>query len=83
MYPINKMIKLTKKAIELLDAVTSVPYSGNGLGYILWGVVWMPSYLSPATPTVSPATLTIERKINEGPVSVFPQQIISLRSYAF
>jgi hypothetical protein len=42
------MIKLTKKAIQLLDAVTSVPY------------FWMPSYLSPATPTSSPATLTRE-----------------------
>jgi hypothetical protein len=29
------MIKLTKKAIELLDAVTSVPYSRNGLGYTI------------------------------------------------
>jgi hypothetical protein len=26
------MIKLTKKAIELLDAVTSGPYSRKGLG---------------------------------------------------
>jgi hypothetical protein len=34
-YPINKMIKLTKKAIELLDAVTSVPYSRKGLGYTI------------------------------------------------
>jgi hypothetical protein len=33
-YP-NKMIKLTKKAIELLDAVTSVPYSRKGLGYTI------------------------------------------------
>jgi hypothetical protein len=32
-YPINKMIKLTKKAIELLEVVTSVPYSRKGLGY--------------------------------------------------
>jgi hypothetical protein len=29
------MIKLTKKAIELLYAVTSVPYSRNGLGHTL------------------------------------------------
>jgi hypothetical protein len=29
------MIKLTKKAIELLDAVTSVPYSRKGLGYTI------------------------------------------------
>jgi hypothetical protein len=29
------MIKLTKKAIELLDAVSSVPYSRNGLGYTI------------------------------------------------
>jgi hypothetical protein len=58
-YPINKMIKLTKQAIELLDAVTSVPYSRKGLRYI-YGVVWMPSCLSPATPTGSPATLTRE-----------------------
>jgi hypothetical protein len=29
-YPINKMIKLIKKAIELLDSVTSVPYSWKG-----------------------------------------------------
>jgi hypothetical protein len=61
--PINKMIKfikLTKKAIELLDAVTSVPYSRKGLGYTIEGVVWMPYYLSPATPTGSPATLTRE-----------------------
>jgi hypothetical protein len=43
------MIKLTKKAIELLDAVTSVPYPGK-----VWGIL----YLSPATPTGSPATLT-------------------------
>jgi hypothetical protein len=28
-------IKLTKKAIELLDAVTSVPYSRKGLRYTL------------------------------------------------
>jgi hypothetical protein len=28
------MMKLTKKAIELLDAVTSVPYSRKGLGSI-------------------------------------------------
>jgi hypothetical protein len=32
---INKMIILTKKAIELLDAVTSVPYSRKGLGYTI------------------------------------------------
>jgi hypothetical protein len=32
---INKMIKLTKKAIELLDAVTSVPFSRKGLGYTI------------------------------------------------
>jgi hypothetical protein len=31
------MIKLTKKAIELLDAVTSVPYSRKGLGYTIGG----------------------------------------------
>jgi hypothetical protein len=30
------MIKLTKKAIERLDAVTSVPYSRKGLGYRAW-----------------------------------------------
>jgi hypothetical protein len=29
------MIKLTKKAIELLDAVTSVPYSMKGLWYTI------------------------------------------------
>jgi hypothetical protein len=29
------MIKLTKKAIELLDAITSVPYSRKGLGYTI------------------------------------------------
>jgi hypothetical protein len=29
------MIKLTKKAIELLDAFTSVPYSRKGLGYTI------------------------------------------------
>jgi hypothetical protein len=29
------MIKLTKKAIELLDAVTSDPYSRKGLGYTI------------------------------------------------
>jgi hypothetical protein len=29
------MIKSTKKAIELLDAVTSVPYSRKGLGYTI------------------------------------------------
>jgi hypothetical protein len=29
------MIKLTKKAIELLDAVTSVAYSRKGLGYTI------------------------------------------------
>jgi hypothetical protein len=29
------MIKLTKKAIELLDAVTSFPYSRKGLGYTI------------------------------------------------
>jgi hypothetical protein len=29
------MIKLTKKAIELLDAVTSVPYSRKGLVYTI------------------------------------------------
>jgi hypothetical protein len=29
------MIKLTKQAIELLDAVTSVPYSRKGLGYTI------------------------------------------------
>jgi hypothetical protein len=29
------MIKLTKKAIELLDAVTSVPNSRKGLGYTI------------------------------------------------
>jgi hypothetical protein len=29
------MIILTKKAIELLDAVTSVPYSRKGLGYTI------------------------------------------------
>jgi hypothetical protein len=29
------MIKLKKKAIELLDAVTSVPYSRKGLGYTI------------------------------------------------
>jgi hypothetical protein len=35
------MIKLTKKAIELLDAVTSVPYSRKGLGYTgIPGKVW-------------------------------------------
>jgi hypothetical protein len=34
LYPINKIIKLTKKAIELLDAVTSVPYSRKGLGLL-------------------------------------------------
>jgi hypothetical protein len=34
-YHIKKMIKLTKKAIELLDAVTSVPYSRKGLGYTI------------------------------------------------
>jgi hypothetical protein len=33
--PINKIIKLTKKAIELLDEVTSVPYSRKGLGYTI------------------------------------------------
>jgi hypothetical protein len=30
--PTNKIIKLKKKAIEHLDAVTSVPYSRKGLG---------------------------------------------------
>jgi hypothetical protein len=34
-YPISKMIKLTKKAIELLDAVTSVLFSRKGLGYTI------------------------------------------------
>jgi hypothetical protein len=29
------MIKLTKKAIELLDVVTSVPYSRKGLEYTI------------------------------------------------
>jgi hypothetical protein len=29
------MIKLTKTAIELLDAVTSFPYSRKGLGYAI------------------------------------------------
>jgi hypothetical protein len=29
------MINLTKKAIELLDAVTSVPYSKKGWGYTI------------------------------------------------
>jgi hypothetical protein len=29
------MIKLAKKAIELLDAVTSVPYSRKGLGHTI------------------------------------------------
>jgi uncharacterized membrane protein len=29
------MTKLTKTAIELLDAVTSVPYSRKGLGYAI------------------------------------------------
>jgi uncharacterized membrane protein len=29
------MIKLTKKTIELLDAVTSVPYSRKSLGYTI------------------------------------------------
>jgi hypothetical protein len=37
------MIKLKKKSVELLDAVTSVPYSRKGLGYTIG-----PSYLSPA-----------------------------------
>jgi hypothetical protein len=40
-------MKFKKKAIELLDSATSVPCS-------------MPSYLSLATPTGSPATLTRE-----------------------
>jgi hypothetical protein len=34
-HPINNMIKLTKKAIEFLDAVTSVPYARKGLGYTI------------------------------------------------
>jgi hypothetical protein len=34
-YPISKIIKLAKKAIALLDAVTSVPYSRKGLGYTI------------------------------------------------
>jgi hypothetical protein len=29
------LIELTKKAIELLDAVTSAPYSRKGLGYTI------------------------------------------------
>jgi hypothetical protein len=29
------MIKLSKKTIELLDAVTSVPYFRKGLGYTI------------------------------------------------
>jgi hypothetical protein len=41
------MIKLTKKSIELLDAVTSVPYSREGLGYTI-GHGLMPSYLMKA-----------------------------------
>jgi hypothetical protein len=58
MYPINKMIKLKKKAIELLDAVTSVPYSRKGLG--VYNRALSGCRLSPATPTGSPATLTTE-----------------------
>jgi hypothetical protein len=57
------MIKLTNKAIELLDAVTSVISSlfQERFGvYYKYGVVWMPFYLSPATPTGSLATLTRE-----------------------
>jgi hypothetical protein len=54
-YPINKMIKLTKKAIEPLDAVTSVISS---LFQERFGVGRGLDAVSPATPTVSPATLT-------------------------
>jgi hypothetical protein len=57
------MIKLTKKAIELLDAVTSVPYSRKGLGCGLDAVLpftcysyWFSSYFN-------------QRKINESPGS--------------
>jgi hypothetical protein len=49
------MIKLTKKAIELLDAVTSVPYSRKGLGYTIGH-----GLDAVLPPTGSPATLTRE-----------------------
>jgi hypothetical protein len=56
-YPINKMIKLIKKAIEPLDAVTSVPYSREGLGYTIGcGLDAILSF----TLAGSPATLTRE-----------------------
>jgi hypothetical protein len=60
LYPINKMIKLTKKAIELLDAVTSVIsflfQEMFGVYYKAWSGCRLTFH--PATPTGSPATLT-------------------------
>jgi hypothetical protein len=54
------MIKLTKKANELLDAVTSIPYSRKGLGYTIGRGPDMPDAVLPFTCTGSPATLTRE-----------------------
>jgi hypothetical protein len=58
-YPINKMIKLTKKPLNFLMQSLQFLIPGKVWG-ILSGMVWMPSYLSPAIPTGSPATLTRE-----------------------
>jgi hypothetical protein len=54
------MVMFAKKAIELLDAVTSVHYSRKGLGYTIGRDLDAVLYLSPATPTGSLATLTRE-----------------------
>jgi hypothetical protein len=59
-YPINKMIKLKKKShwTSWCSHFSNQFLIPGKVWGILQGVVWMPSYLSPATPTGSPATLT-------------------------
>jgi hypothetical protein len=50
------MITLTKKPLNYLMQLLQFLIPGKDT--IGQGVVWMPSYLSPATPIGSPATLT-------------------------
>jgi hypothetical protein len=65
-HPINKTIKLTKKSIDLLDAVTSVPYSMKGLEYYrAWSRCRLSFHLLLLLVLL---LLWPERKINESPV---------------
>jgi hypothetical protein len=57
---VNGNVVCKKKPMNFLMQSLQFLIPGNVWG-ILYGVVWMPSYLSPATPTGSPATLTSDK----------------------